>query len=147
MENTWRMEIMNEMEEYERKLRRRGDGEIMTSKFRWDISQWGKIPRMAWDNFLKQESEILCPVDFSKCKIKRWAHNWSFETLVTAIVTICKFCVATCMTREVAALLWTLSRRRRAFLGPEILFYAFFPLIFGTWNTFICFLSSQFWDM
>ena len=79
--------------------------------------------------------------------------------MMTILQVLCchlsfKFCVATCTRREVATLLWTLSRRRRAFLGPGNTFYLFVLLIFetwkyffGTWKYFLSFLSSHFWDL
>ena len=79
---------------------------------------------------------------------------WPFCKFCVATYTnLCKL-VATCTRREVATLLWTLSRRRRAFLGPGNTFYLFVLLIFetwkyffGTWKYFLSFLSSHFWDL
>ena len=109
---------------------------MITSKFRQDISQWGKIQRTAWENFFLQiwignivlgKFSLLLNINVRRILVHIIGHWRNFARFVGG---------ATCKTREVATLLWNLSRRRCAFLGPENTFLVPGSTFLGLENTF-----------
>ena len=102
--------LLNEMD-YRKRIIEGKDEQSVTSNFPPDISRWGKIPLMAWERKDISKRVLNCLKFIRYC-------CYCFDLLIVCLLQL----LLTCTTREVAALLWTLSRRR-AFWGPaNILF-------------------------